>query len=474
MDDLTEGNLSGESFNSLYTNLDVPLSVDLKRMKKILTIILQDTNCYRDFISTVDETSTDEGIHWLEDIWRDLAKSNNLSYEKNTRGVPQKLEYVLRECLLMHRWHELARILSISHRENSCNLKRSTWKIGLELIYSNPFKDKSNLVERMSQLFSLFSETHVSHIDIQLQQLWYQLLNNNIDEAIQELQSTRASSKLKTSASNYTTFNKALYTAYQGLVWFVKWIDTRNSKLMSDSAEIEYDTLNFTLETQMKKMQACFTSEEVKKHVDVRDIFVNAEREALELNGNFEDVEKLLKDYCISSPENPNSHRYYYDYLCRMNACEEYKIEKLRNFVSYIPSDPLVLTLCDMISDNYSEVLKYLFQLLDYSCWQMETNPWSRLANVLDTLIQISNTEDFRSLINSVWLDRCSWWPSYHFTLTSVEKEKKLILYKALVAIYLQDKQLFKYIDKVKHCVNHRKLQLITGAEDIVFNKQNH
>lgn len=185
-DDDSENNSNDGSDNSLYDDTDVPIKIHLKRMKKILSIILHDTECYNDFLSTIDEdVSPDEEFQWLEDIWCQLAKKNNLSYGKNTRGVPQKLEFLLRECLLMHRWHELAQILSISHQESTCHLKCSTWKIGFELLYSNPLKDRLNFVERMVKLFCMFRRSEVTHRDIQLEKLLYQLQNNNIDEAIQ-------------------------------------------------------------------------------------------------------------------------------------------------------------------------------------------------------------------------------------------------------------------------------------------------
>ncbi|XP_029634605.1 TATA box-binding protein-associated factor RNA polymerase I subunit A [Octopus sinensis] len=471
-DDDSENNLNYSSDDSLYGNTDVAIKVQLRRMKKILSIILHDTECYNEFLSTIDEdVSTDEEFQWLEDIWCELAKKNNLSYEKNTRGVPQKLEFLLRECLLMHRWHELAQILSISHQESTCDLKRSAVKIGFELLYSNPLKDRLNFIERMVKLFCMFARSEVTHSDIQLEQLWYQLQNNSIDEAIQELQSVALSSRQIVSVSRNVTYNKALFLAYQGLIWYLKWLDTRKSKMKSDSAEIESGTINFALDSQMTKMLSCFSAVTVKENIAVRDIFIKAERHALEMNENFEAVEKLLKDYCLSNPENPNSHKFYYDFLCQTNACEQKKVKVLRNFVKYVPSDPLVLTLCDMISDNYGDVLKYLFDLLDYSCWKTMVDPWSRLAKLLETLTQTYDTDTFSSEVESVWSDRKSWWPSYHFTPLSIAKENEIILYKALVAIFLPDKQLSEYINNVKCSVNPQKQTIISEAEATVFKK---
>lgn len=241
--------------------------------------------------------------------------------------------------------------------------------------------------------------------------------------------------------------------------------------MKSDSAEIESETINFTLEMQMNKMILSFSSDVVKQEIAVRDVFIKAERQVLEMNENFEAVKKLLKDYCISNPENPNSHKFYYDFLCQTNACEKKKVKVLKKLVKYVPSDPLVLTLCDLISDNYSDVLRYLFDLLDYSCWQSMVDPWSRLAKLLETLTQLYNTDDFNSVVTSVWSDRKSWWPSYHFNLLSIAKEKKIILYKALVAIFLQDKQLSEYINNVKCSVKPHKQTIISEAEATVFNK---
>ncbi|XP_014778715.1 TATA box-binding protein-associated factor RNA polymerase I subunit A [Octopus bimaculoides] len=471
-DDDSESNLSDRSDDSLCDDTDVAIKVHLRRMKKILSIILHDTEGYNNFLSTIDEdVSTDEEFQWLENIWCELAKKNNLSYEKNTRGVPQKLEFLLRECLLMHRWYELAQILSISHQETTCDLKRSAWKLGFELLYSNPVKDRLNCIERMVKLFCMFRRSEVTHRDIQLEQLWYQLQSNNIDEAIQELQSAALSSRQMISESRNAAYNKALFIAYQGLIWYLKWFDTRKSKMKSDAAEIESGTINFTLEAHMCKMLSCFSSAAVKENIAVRDIFIKAERQALEVNENFEAVKKLLKDYCLSNPENPNSHKFYYDFLCQTNACEKKKVKVLRNFVKYVPSDPLVLTLCDMISDNYDDVLKYLFDLLDYSCWKTMVDPWSRLANLLETLTQTYDTDIFSSVVKSVWSDRKSWWPSYHFTLLSIAKEKKIILYKALVAVFLQDKQLSEYVNNVKYSVKPQKQTIISEAEATVFNK---
>ena len=150
-------------------------NIDISHIKGLLSILLEDTSQFEEF---VEENQMDLNSHingkWLEKISSEFSKETDMSCGIGTRGIPQKLLYVLRECVLMHRWCEASQILSVCHRETTCDLQFAMWKIGLEILYSELQQDGFVSAERLMKLFNLLPNltllSSYMHIDYLLYQ----------------------------------------------------------------------------------------------------------------------------------------------------------------------------------------------------------------------------------------------------------------------------------------------------------------
>ncbi|CAC5396746.1 TAF1A [Mytilus coruscus] len=189
---------------------------------------------------------------------------------------------------------------------------------------------------------------HLSCQEVLLEYLMFLLHHGKIDDAKQISQEKIKQTRYEQSARDHHT--EVLYKSYLDL--------DENSDLVSNYEEI----------MAVYAQKAMIGFQQVSGEVGVWDIFVSKHVE-----------------YRDKNTENLNAHKYVYYFCVRNGFFEHDKIQLLMNIAEKCPSDSLVLLLCNKLveDDKIPEALKFLFDLLDYSCWQQELKPWKLLVDLI-------------------------------------------------------------------------------------------
>lgn len=431
--------------------------VVISHIKQFLSILLKGTPLLEEFEhEEIDQEEEDPSItqqaRWLEKLSAELCKDSNLFCGSSTRGVPQKLLFVLRECALMHRWCEASRVLSICHRETTCDLQFAMWKVGMEILYAEFQRDASSLVERLIKLQNLLVHPPLSHDYMQIEYLMYYSTIDDLEKTQRVILSDQGLVKRYQLAENIkkSKYYKGVLSAYQGLLLYKLWV---KGTFQGQVANRDLDT-EHVLSSYLDKMTECFsTFYQEADPSDVHDIVIVPHIRTLEHVGKFQEAMELLRKYRSLNPQNPNAHRYYYYFLCRRNYTLEERLEVLKTLATYVPSDPLVLTLCEYLEDDLPSCLGYLFDLLDYDCWKNNQIPWKQLVATIEKYPSVDRLSE---TLHPLWSQRKSWWPHYHFRpLRPSYKfrdsdEEHLYAMKVKVASFLKDPQLNFFIKTIE------------------------
>lgn len=429
--------------------------VDISEIKGLLSIILEDTPLFEEFQEENQiDLSSSLNTQWLETVSSEVSKETDLFCKSNTRGIPQKLLFVLRECVLMHRWCEAAQVLARCPRETRCDLQFAMWKVGMEILYSQFPENCSILAERLMKLMNLLPSQLIGS-SMQTEYLLMQTMLHDTEKAM------RAITTVPSSTTRYRlvdTVEKEKYyqnflLIYKGLLWYKLWIKIMNPDNVSIGLNIDH---KHAASSYLEKMTNCFkTFYQNTISFEAQDIVIVPHVRTLEHYQKFDEAKELLQKYCSLNPKNPNAHKYYYNFLCRRNSGIDEQLEVLKILAIHVPSDPLVLTLCEHLQtkNDLPSCLTYLFDLLDYDCWKNKPMPWKKLVSILEKMAPVNSLS---KCLHHLWSQRKAWWPSYHFLPISVPncvkdtEEKELYVTKAILALFLNDPQLNFYIKAVE------------------------
>ena len=259
--------------------------------------------------------------------------------------------------------------------------------------------------------------------------------------------------------------------AYQGLLWYKLWIKSIDSHSLTSQVSLGI-SLEHVASSHLEKMTECFLSfyQDADASSKVWDVIIVPHVRTLEHRQKFDEAKELLQKYRSLNPQNPNAQRYYYYFLCRRNSGIEEQMDGLKALAAHVPSDPLVLTLCEhlQIKDEFQSCVMYLFDLLDYDCWKKKIEPWKKLVDILEKLPSVNTLS---KILNPLWSQRKTWWPQYHFLPMSVPQcvndsgEKDLYITKMILTLFLRDPQLDSYIKTVERLTNDEDETKITSVK---------
>ncbi|KAL5008787.1 hypothetical protein ScPMuIL_014368 [Solemya velum] len=349
---------------------------------------------------------------------------------------------LLRECFLTHRWQESLKIL-LHLADIPQGTSMTVWKAGLQLLYADPDKNE-NIISNLAGQMRLLSELNAK--EVVLEYVFFLLLRGHIDDTKYLFQSIPKHRGQKKRSTDRTHYIDTLFQGYQGLVWYVEWRRARDT--MEHMEKIMKDTdFNLSQWTSMNHDQV-INSHAIKAsnffsstfdQMGVWDIFITKHIELLEFLDRLDEARHTLEQYRDRNSENPNAHKYLYEFSMKHGMETEEKIKQLKAIAGCVPSDSLVLELVQMLwKVRDATAICYLFGVLDYGCWRTKLQPWEMMATLLQQICSESDVKVKTSLKNC-WQVRASWWPSYHFQdHMDLEKESSSVkFYKAVSALFL-------------------------------------
>lgn len=362
--------------------------------------------------------------------------------------ILHQLLHLLRECLLNQSWTEALKVLQ-SVVKVPQGTSYAIWKVGTEL-QGMENEGNRDLIQQLSNQMRLISDLNSQEVVLDF--MSYLLSVGENEEAVRVLQEVKKRQGRKKEKEEVDYYMEKLHVAYLGLLWYLEW--KRCLCLQSDFTLNDADgTLGESLlqmsqqqsvSTQMvsyrDKAIACFNK--LRGEPGVWDMFVTKYAELQLYSDKVAEAVDILKEYRDSNPDNLNAHKYLYMF-CREHCPEKEDLkQQLKTIAEMSPSDGLVLQLCEELQDEPSVAVAYLFKLLDYSCWQQNSQAWGMLAEFLTKIYKhrSGKSRKEREVVKECWDTRESWWPAYQFSsyrANSDPDSKGQLLSKTIVASLL-------------------------------------
>ncbi|XP_060063029.1 TATA box-binding protein-associated factor RNA polymerase I subunit A-like [Ylistrum balloti] len=393
-----------ESEDQQNTNID-----DSDLMKDVCELLMGDSMT----LENADQTHC-TAVDWFKN-WATTFQHQN--YQSSL--LHPYLVTVLRDYLLMHAWKNSLAVLRLLGDDPN-HTAISLWKVGMEIMYSNPDKNKG-LIEHYVRKLKEMSDLEIK--DVILEYVMYLLHKGELDEAKHAMLDIPKLKGAKKWDREKFPNRDLVFQAYQGLLYYTHW-NLDRQHLTSQSTQMDEDEFRQglyysdtdTLKDSAERAIACFS--QLYDHLGVWDIFITKHVQILEHYYRLEEAKTVLEKYRDRNKENPNTHKYLCSFCVKHKLLtRECETQLLKAVADSIPSDRMVMDLCDrFIEDkNISDLLFYIFELKDYKCWQNDVRSW----RILSTAIQLALDNDNQDIIKLHWNPRESWWPAYHFNNTA-------------------------------------------------------
>ncbi|XP_033733926.1 TATA box-binding protein-associated factor RNA polymerase I subunit A-like [Pecten maximus] len=384
---------------------------DSELMKDVCELLMGESMT----LETTDQTES-AAVDWFRN-WAITIQHQN---DQSSLLQPY-LVTVLRNYLLTHAWTDSLTVLRLLGDDPNHSAV-SLWKVGMEIMYSNPEKNKG-LIEHYVRKLKEMSDLDFKEVILEF--VMYLLHMGELDEARQALLDTTKIRGVKKLHRRNSPYQDLVFQAYQGLLYYTRW-NLDKQRLASIATQMDgdefrqglyySDTETDTLQNSAERALSCFSH--LYNYLGVWDIFITKHVEILEHHYRLEEAKTILEKYRDKNRDNPNTHKYLYTFCEKHKLLNREDLTQLLKAVSdSVPSDRLVMDLCDrFIEDrNINDLLFYIFELKDYRCWQNDTRSW----RILSTALQLAMANGDQDMIKLHWNPRASWWPSYHFTYTA-------------------------------------------------------
>ncbi|XP_046864952.1 TATA box-binding protein-associated factor RNA polymerase I subunit A-like isoform X2 [Xenia sp. Carnegie-2017] len=255
------------------------------------------------------------------------------------------------------------------------------------------------------------------------------LLNFALYLVVQQHDVLEALELLKSKANKPKFRESLLHKAYIGLFEYL--VNEKNSvnstKLqdMYDSDEEQDNWLSQTTQSQRNLnfswKQSMVLFQDVFSNPGVWDQFVPTYLELLKCQEEEGLVRRFLCDYKNNNPTNPNSHRYLYHYMKNHSASLEEKANLLEDLIKIDPSSELIKDFVEYkieLGDTASAV-KTIFEKLDHSVNMFCEESWTLLHFFIYNGCKQTTESKVKETLKLCWSERESWWPEYHFRMTT-------------------------------------------------------
>lgn len=407
-------------------------------------------------------------VEWFDALDKSFDTGDPLSLVTRngyTLLVPHLLQ-LLREFLLSHQWQEAVKVLHGLTREHK-NTATTIWKVGLELLYTNP-ETNARLVDQLINQLKWCSDLNAK--EVLLEYAMFLLNQARPEDAALAFMNIPKHIGVKKEPTARSEYIDVLFEAYHGLVYYVEWLKVKSQmehvqNTATDNIHLQSTPIMCNYEELMKKhcQKALNCFQCLKGRLGIWDIFVTKHLELLEYYSRYEECEDLLESYIQTNSDNPNAYRYLYWFYVKNDFSLDKRKEVLKTLARHVPSDPLVLDLCQLLIQGEENVtcLGYLFDLLDYSVWQQEERPWKMLSEVL-LLVLKTKRADMVDTVKTIWDIRSSWWPVYHFIPPhDMDTTSDYLLYhKSLCSLVLFGPGNMYLLNAMKHMKGEQKEEL--------------
>ncbi|XP_048738158.2 TATA box-binding protein-associated factor RNA polymerase I subunit A-like isoform X2 [Ostrea edulis] len=397
--------------------------------------------------------------------WFDVLESSlivddpfktNIGASNYTVLVPHVLQ-LLRFCFLTRRDVPAITLLNLLAEEPKKFIDL-IWRGVTELVFHNPEQYKPFLDQLVNQLKQL---VEINAKEVLLDFLLCVLHQGQITEA--KYIFTDIPKQKLTTVTEHMKQTDILCKAYQGLVFYVEWTVARNkTQRLRDLGDQLDDDVSENFEDFMRSCadKALNFFDVLKDLTGVWDIFVTKQVEMLEYYDKQEEAEDVLQAYKEQNKENPNTHKYLYQFAVRHQWSTSSKISLLKDLAVHVPSDPLVIDLCAILikEDKATEAAHYLFNLLDDGSWQFELQPWKLMSEILTSEVKS------RNVIEECMDDRKLWWPQYHFSSTC-NSSSQLCLHKATCCLIL-DPNNTEFLRRVRSMLSTEEEEQLSSMEE--------
>ncbi|XP_069115460.1 TATA box-binding protein-associated factor RNA polymerase I subunit A-like isoform X1 [Argopecten irradians] len=330
---------------------------------------------------------------------------------------------VLRDYLLTHDWTSSLSVIQILGNDPT-HSATTLWKVGMEIMYHDPESNKG-IIEHYVRKLKRKSELDFK--EVMLEFVMYLLHMDEVDEARQallDMPKVRGARKLD--QKNHSHYQALVLQAYQGLLYYSRWklerLQPSSTTTQMEGLDDCFGNLYYSETLQDTAERACSCFNQLYDHLGVWDIFITKHVQILEHHYRLDEAKTILEKYRDKNQENPNSHKYLYSFCVKHRLVNrEETTQILKVLAECIPSDQLVMDLCDMLIEDRSlpDLLFYIFGMKDYQCWQTNIRSWI----ILSVALQLAMTSGNQDLIQSHWKPRESWWAKYHFNYTGTVKE---------------------------------------------------
>ncbi|XP_013395947.1 TATA box-binding protein-associated factor RNA polymerase I subunit A isoform X2 [Lingula anatina] len=413
---------------------------------------------------------------WMEEAKEQIYNAGLKKDFSHSAPVVPGLLRLLKDCLLTHRWEDALRVVQSVTKEHS-GTASAIWKGGSEILYADG-ESNSHLLELLvNQLKNLTSE--YNYKGVILEYVFYLLHQGRTAEALEQMKFKSITRGLKKTPTDQSRYLDLQYTLYQGMVYYTLWLQAKQYMEKLKEQEDGDPLLHASALTwdeeylQSHATRAIEAFRNVETQYGVWDIFVTKYVELLEFTEKTEDAYQVLKVYRDHHDENPNAHKMLYKFMKRQNANRGDKLKVLQDYVKLVPSDELVLELCDLLEENATDaegdlirkVLQLLFNMLDYACWQNFEPPWKKLETLLEKL----GKDDIPS-VEKVWSPRHDWWPAYHFTSSVIQTADQNLLVCKMKLAHLLLGAGNTFGEEAKKSLNEENLR---HMEEFVCHRQN-
>ncbi|OWF56416.1 TATA box-binding protein-associated factor RNA polymerase I subunit A-like [Mizuhopecten yessoensis] len=381
---------------------------DIDMMKDVCELLMHDSET----LVYADQTES-TAVEWFKSLALNIQNQNDES-----SLLQPYLVTVLRDYLLAHAWTNSLTVLRLLG-DDPTHSAISLWKVGMEIMYSNP--DKNNgLIEHYVRKLKGMSDLELK--EVVLEYVMYLLHKGELEEAKRAMVDIPKIRGIKKCDKSKSQYKDLVFTAYQGLLYYTRW-NLDRQRLASHATVIDgddfgqglyyFDGEEDALKDGAERALSCFS--QLYDHLGVWDIFITKHVKILEHYYRLEEAKSILEMYRDKNSENPNTHKYLYSFCTKYSlVTRDCDTNLLKAVADCVPSDRLVMDLCDrFIEDgNICDLLVYIFELKDYKCWQNDTRSWRTLS----TALQLALDSDNKDMIVEHWEPRESWWPTFHFT----------------------------------------------------------
>ncbi|XP_077968254.1 TATA box-binding protein-associated factor RNA polymerase I subunit A-like isoform X2 [Styela clava] len=336
--------------------------------------------------------------------------------------------------------------------------------VGNEVIFNHPVgKYETDLVTRHKQAQKVHG-SFSNPVHILYEYVLYLMVKKDFQSAKEALAFFQSSFKSyhcsRVTIENWMDFWSPVLEGYLGMLDFLSWKEMGSnlqSTFLLTENDQEQSVRTLTAERAIQRFEITLQSP------GVWDMFIQKYVTMLEDMGRIEAAEEVLRSNSCNNPENPNAHKYWYEFLLRHSKIDittENKIESLTRLRGVASSDIYMIDLhCLKMNHaltNFDEKVKFvtevslahsiLMDMLDYEDLMNDEKAWGALAKSLRTVKDLKS-DAFKKMLQDLWYTskRHIWWPKYHFTKfranQALNSSSSLAMSKSYVASLLVGKK---------------------------------